>query len=58
MVGNEFKESNKMNITFIEGNVFELMLSSEIYDYIIIMNLLHDFDDIKCLNICVTVQTL
>ena len=27
------------------------MLSSEIYDYIIIMNLLHDFDDTKCLNI-------
>ena len=51
MIGNEFKERNNLNITFIEGNVFELMLSSEVYDYIIIMNLLHDFDDIRCLNI-------
>ena len=51
MIGNEFKELNRINITFIEGNVFELMVSSEVYDYIIIMNLLHDFDDIKCLDI-------
>jgi len=51
MIGNEFKDLNKINITFIEGNVFELMLLSEGYDYIIIMNLLHDFDDIKCLDI-------
>ena len=57
MIGNEFKESNrsnKLNITFIEGNVFELSLSSELsksYDYIIIMNLLHDFHDVKCLTI-------
>ena len=51
MVGNEFKESNKTNLTFIENNVFNLMLSNEIYDYIIIMNLLHDFDDVKCLDI-------
>lgn len=50
-VGNEFKKSNEVDITFIEGNVFGLMLSSGLYDYIIIMNLLHDFDDIKCLNI-------
>jgi hypothetical protein len=27
------------------------MLASELYDYIILMNLLHDFDDLKCLNI-------
>lgn len=51
MIGNEFKEINKVNITFIEGNVFKLMLSNKIYDYIIIMNLLHDFNDIKCLDI-------
>ncbi|MBI9014661.1 MAG: methyltransferase [Clostridiales bacterium] len=51
IVGNEFKKLNNLNITFIEGNVFNLILSSEIYDYIIVMNLLHDFDDIKCLNI-------
>lgn len=51
IVGNEFNKSNKLNITFIEGNIFELMLSSGLYDYIILMNLLHDFDDMKCLNI-------
>ena len=51
MIGNEFKELYETNITFIEGNVFELMLSDNIYDYIIIMNLLHDFDDEKCLKI-------
>lgn len=51
MIGNEFKALNKVNINFIEGNIFELMLSNEVYDYIILMNLLHDFDDIKCLNI-------
>lgn len=51
IVGNELKKLNELNITFVEGNVFELMLSSELYDYIILMNLLHDFDDIKCLKI-------
>lgn len=51
MVGNEFKKFNKLNIGFIEGNIFELTLSSELYDYIILMNLLHDFDDSKCLNV-------
>jgi 2-polyprenyl-3-methyl-5-hydroxy-6-metoxy-1,4-benzoquinol methylase len=54
IVGNEFKELNHLNmqnITFIEGNVFKLTLSNELYDYIIIMNLLHDFDDKKCLKI-------
>lgn len=51
IVGNEFNRLNKLNITFIEGDVFELMLSSEIYDYVILMNLIHDFDDIKCLNL-------
>lgn len=50
-VGNEYKQINELNLKFIEGDVFELMLPNEIYDYIIIMNLLHDFDDIKCLNI-------
>ena len=50
-VGNEFKKLNNLNIAFLEGNIFELMLSNELYDYIILMNLLHDFDDLKCLNI-------
>jgi|LGOV01.1.fsa_nt_gb ubiquinone/menaquinone biosynthesis C-methylase UbiE len=51
MVGNEFCKLNELNINFIEGNVFDLMLPNEIYDYVIIMNLLHDFDDTKCLDI-------
>ena len=50
-IGNEFNESNKLNIKFIEGDVFDLKLSDEFYDYIIIMNLLHDFDDVKCSDI-------
>lgn len=51
IVGNEFKKSNGADINFVEGDVFELTLPIEFYDYIIIMNLLHDFDDIQCLNI-------
>ena len=50
-VGNEYKQINELDIKFVEGNVFELMLPNAIYDYIIMMNLLHDFDDVKCLNI-------
>ncbi len=50
-IGNEFNEINELNILFIEDNVFELTLSKEIYDCIILMNLLHDFDDSKCLEI-------
>lgn len=51
MVGNEFKKLNSVDITFIEGNIFELMPASVSYDYIILMNLLHDFDDRRCLDI-------
>lgn len=53
IVGAEFREANKTNITFIEENVFKLTLPNNVYDYIIIMNLLHDFDDAKCLNILI-----
>lgn len=51
MVGYEINKSNNLNITFIEGNIFELSLSNKLYDYIIIMNLLHDYDDVKCIDI-------
>ena len=51
MVGNEFNETNRLDITFIEGDIFNLELSGGFYDYIIMMNLLHDFDDNKCLRI-------
>jgi len=50
-VGNEINETRKQNITFIEGNAFELRLPPEKYDYIVLSNLLHDFDDEKCLRI-------
>ncbi|QEH69418.1 methyltransferase [Cellulosilyticum sp. WCF-2] len=51
MLGNEFKKLNNVDITYIEGNIFKLMLTSASYDYIILMNLLHDFDDRRCLDI-------
>ncbi len=50
-IGNEFKDLYNLNITFIEGDIFKLELLSDNYDYIIMMNLLHDFDDVKCFNI-------
>jgi len=52
-VGNEFKETTKANIRFIEADVFDMALpdGAGAYDCIIIMNLLHDFDDEKCLKI-------
>ena len=50
-VGNELNEQHESGINFVEGNVFELKLPSDTYDYIIIMNLLHDFNDEKCLSI-------
>lgn len=50
-VGNEFNKVNQLNLKFVEGDVFDLASTSEPYDWIIIMNLLHDFDDIKCLDI-------
>lgn len=51
MVGNEFAEMNEQNIHFVEDDIFKLNKLNEVYDYIIIMNLLHDFDDEKCLDI-------
>lgn len=51
IVGTELKKINHCNLTFIEGNIFHLELLNQCYHYIILMNLLHDFDDKKCLNI-------
>lgn len=47
-IGKEFKELYGTNVSFIEGNVFELEVPSQDYDYILMMNLLHDFDDVRC----------
>ncbi|WP_276951663.1 methyltransferase [Acetatifactor muris] len=50
-IGNEFKELYGTDVTFIEGNVFEMEVPSQNYDYILMMNLLHDFDDERCCEI-------
>lgn len=50
-VGNEFKKLNDVNLTFAVDNIFELMLPIERNDYIVLMNILHDFDDESCLSI-------
>ncbi|GAB6109460.1 methyltransferase [Fusibacter bizertensis] len=50
-VGNEFKQLNDVNLTFAVDNIFELMLPIERNDYIVLMNILHDFDDESCLSI-------
>lgn len=50
-IGKEFKELYGTNVSFIEGNVFELEVPSQDYDYILMMNLLHDFDDVRCCEI-------
>lgn len=47
-VGNEFKSHNEVNINFIEENILELKLDPKLYDGIVMMNLLHDFDDCHC----------
>lgn len=56
-VGNAYKIVNEVDINFIEGDIFDLDLSSNSYesdesnDCIVLMNMLHDFDDVKCLKI-------
>ena len=50
-IGNEFKELYGTDVTFIEGNVFKMEVPSQNYDYILMMNLLHDFDDERCCEI-------
>lgn len=50
-IGKEFKALYGTSVSFIEGNVFELEVPSQNYDYILMMNLLHDFDDVRCCEI-------
>jgi len=50
-VGNEYKERTGAAIAFEEGDVFALKPGRVRYDRVILMNLLHDFDDAKCLQI-------
>lgn len=53
-VGNAYKKVNDVDINFIEGDIFDLELSNDANDTndcIVLMNMLHDFDDLKCLKI-------
>jgi len=50
-IGNEYKGYNDIDINFVENDIFKLNLPTESYDYIIAMNLLHDFNDLKCMEI-------
>ena len=49
-IGYELREKTGLNIRFIAGDIFDLKVDG-IYDVIIMMNLLHDFDDAKCAKI-------
>lgn len=44
-VGNELKNITNLEIRFIENDIFRLNHSYEIYDYVILMNLIHDYSD-------------
>lgn len=50
-IGKEFKALYGTDVSFIEGNVFKMEVPSQNYDYILMMNLLHDFDDVRCYEI-------
>lgn len=50
-VGKEFNVLYDTGVSFIEGNVFKLQVPRQNYDYILMMNLLHDFDDARCCEI-------
>lgn len=49
-IGNEFKKVNDVDLDFIDGDMFNLVLDQQ-YNYIIFMNVLHDFNDQDCLKI-------
>jgi 2-polyprenyl-3-methyl-5-hydroxy-6-metoxy-1,4-benzoquinol methylase len=54
IIGEEFKISNNIqNINFIEKDFFSLDLKDK-YDYIILSNILHDYNDDDCVNILKT----
>ncbi|MBN2794649.1 MAG: methyltransferase domain-containing protein [Clostridia bacterium] len=47
-IGNEFKALNQVKIDYVSSNIFDLELKKEKFDYVILMNLLHDFNDDQC----------
>ncbi len=50
-IGKEFNQTNNLNIQFIKGDFFNSQSFKASYDYFILMNVLHDFNDEKCLQI-------
>ncbi len=50
-MGRELNQKNAVKIRFIEADIFDPLPTKATYDYIILMNLLHDFDDEHCLKI-------
>lgn len=48
-IGREYSHYKAQAIMFIEGNIFDLKIPQGPYDYIVCCNLLHDFDDERCL---------
>lgn len=46
-IGQEFEQIHHTQIKFIQGDMFDLHLN-ESYDLIVLMNILHDFDDETC----------
>ncbi len=50
-VGESLKIENQTEIQFVRSDIFRLKLPKQRFDCVIMMNLLHDFDDSKCLKI-------
>lgn len=51
MIGREFNQVHETTTIFVDQDIFKLDLGSKKYDHIVMMNLLHDFDDIDALKI-------
>lgn len=47
-VGRAYSQEHEVNIHFLECDIFRMTLEAKSYDTIILMNLLHDFDDETC----------
>ena len=50
-IGKEFNALYDTDVSFIEGDVFKMEAPRQNYDYILMANLLHDFDDVRCCEI-------
>mgnify|MGYP001495142241 CR=1 FL=1 len=47
-IGNLFKVENQVDLRFVAGDMFDIALPPEPFDTIVLMNILHDFDDGQC----------